>query len=56
VKAALLAMGLLETDAVRLPLLPLTAESTGGLAETLRSLGLVEAAGGRMRNLVEVSA
>jgi 4-hydroxy-tetrahydrodipicolinate synthase len=56
VKAALELMGLLDVDAVRLPLLPLTAESRAGLAETLRTLGLVEAAGGRMRNLVGVSA
>jgi len=56
VKAALELMGLLDVDAVRLPLLPLTAESRTGLGETLRMLGLVEAAGGRMRNLVEVSA
>ena len=56
VKAALELMGLLDVDAVRLPLLPLTPESRVGLAETLRNLGLVDAAGGRMRNLVEVSA
>jgi 4-hydroxy-tetrahydrodipicolinate synthase len=56
VKAALEMMGLLDVDAVRLPLLPLTAESRAGLGETLRMLGLVEAAGGRMRSLVEVSA
>jgi 4-hydroxy-tetrahydrodipicolinate synthase len=56
VKAALELMGLLDVDAVRLPLLPLTAESRAVLAETLRMLGLVEASGGRMRNLVEVSA
>ena len=56
VKAALELMGLLETDAVRLPLLSLADESRASLAATLRTLGLVEAAGGRMRNLVEVSA
>ena len=56
VKAALELMGLLDVDAVRLPLLSLTAESRASLAETLRMLGLVDAAGGRMRNLVEVSA
>ena len=49
-------MGLLETDAVRRPLLPLTAESRAGLAATLRSLGLVDAAGGRIQERVEVSA
>jgi 4-hydroxy-tetrahydrodipicolinate synthase len=56
VKAALELMGLLETDAVRLPLLSLADESRASLAATLRTLGLVEAAGGRMRNLVEVPA
>jgi 4-hydroxy-tetrahydrodipicolinate synthase len=56
VKAALELMGLLDVDAVRLPLLSLAAESRAGLADTLRTLGLVDAAGGRMRNLVEVSA
>ena len=55
-KAALLAMGLLETDAVRLPLLPLADEARASLVATLRTLGLVEAAGGRMRGLVEVPA
>ena len=56
VKAALELMGLLDVDAVRLPLLPLADEARGALAAILRSLGLVEAAGGRMRDLVEVSA
>lgn len=56
VKAALELMGLLETDTVRLPLLSLADDSRASLAATLRTLGLVEAAGGRMRNLVEVSA
>jgi dihydrodipicolinate synthase/N-acetylneuraminate lyase len=56
VKAALELMGLLETDAVRLPLLPLADDALAALAGTLRTLGLVDAAGGRMRNLVEVSA
>lgn len=56
VKAALLAMGLLETDVVRLPLLPLADEARAELAATLRTLGLVEAAGGRMADRVEVSA
>ena len=56
VKAALELMGLLDTDAVRLPLLPLTPESHATLGATLRTLGLIDAAGGRMRNLVEVSA
>ncbi|HUQ78889.1 MAG TPA: 4-hydroxy-tetrahydrodipicolinate synthase [Patescibacteria group bacterium] len=56
VKAALELMGLLETDAVRRPLLPLTAESRAGLAATLRELGLVDAAGGRIEERIEVSA
>jgi len=49
-------MGLIETDAVRLPLLPLDTDARTALAGTLRGLGLVDAAGGRMRNLVEVPA
>jgi 4-hydroxy-tetrahydrodipicolinate synthase len=56
VKAALELMGLLDPDAVRLPLLPLAPAARAELAATLRMLGLVEAAGGRMRNHVEVSA
>jgi 4-hydroxy-tetrahydrodipicolinate synthase len=56
VKAALELMGLIETGAVRLPLLSLADDSCASLASTLRTLGLVEAAGGRIRNLVEVSA
>jgi 4-hydroxy-tetrahydrodipicolinate synthase len=55
-KAALEMMGLLDTDAVRQPLLPLAADGRTALAGTLRALGLVEAAGGRIRNLVEVPA
>src|SRR5258705_8399963 len=55
-KAALELMGLLETDAVRLPLLTLADESRATLAATLRALGLIEAPGGRMRTLMEVSA
>ena len=49
-------MGLLETDVVRLPLLPLAAEARAALEATLRTLGLVEPAGGRIRSLVEVPA
>jgi hypothetical protein len=49
-------MGLLETDAVRGPLLPLEEAGREGLAATLRQLGLVEAAGGRMGGVVEVPA
>jgi 4-hydroxy-tetrahydrodipicolinate synthase len=55
-KAALHAMGLLETDRVRLPLLPLDEAPRDALVATLRRLGLVEAAGGRMGDAVEVPA
>jgi 4-hydroxy-tetrahydrodipicolinate synthase len=48
-KAALRLMGLLESDAVRAPLLPLEADARAELAVTLRSLGLLEVAGGRQR-------
>ncbi len=41
-------MGLLETDAVRAPLLPLDDGARAALSATLRGLGLVEAAGGRI--------
>jgi len=47
-KAALAIMGILETDAVRGPLLPLDDGPRARLADTLRSLGLVDAAGGRI--------
>jgi 4-hydroxy-tetrahydrodipicolinate synthase len=47
-KAAMTLMGLLDGDAVRAPLLPLDAEARAALAVTLRSLGLVEARGGRV--------
>jgi 4-hydroxy-tetrahydrodipicolinate synthase len=56
VKAALALMGLLEADAVRLPLLPLTPGSRADLLATLRDLGLAEAAGGRIRALDQVPA
>jgi 4-hydroxy-tetrahydrodipicolinate synthase len=56
VKAALALMGLIEGDAVRGPLLPLDAGSRTALGETLRSLGLVEAVGGRMQSPIEVPA
>ncbi|MBA2718112.1 MAG: 4-hydroxy-tetrahydrodipicolinate synthase [Chloroflexi bacterium] len=56
VKAALELMGLLETDTVRQPLLPLTGETRADLAATLRGLGLVDAAGGRIQDRLEVSA
>lgn len=47
VKAALTLMGLLETDAVRGPLLPLEPDARAAMAVMLRTLGLVEATGGR---------
>src|SRR3954467_13206863 len=47
VKAALVSMGLLETDAVRAPLLPLEQTGIAAMDATLRTLGLVEPAGGR---------
>lgn len=47
-KAAMTLMGLLDGDAVRSPLLPLDGEARAALAVTLRSLGLVEARGGRI--------
>jgi 4-hydroxy-tetrahydrodipicolinate synthase len=56
VKAALELMGLLDEDAVRMPLLPLAADARAALDATLRMLGLVEASGGRMRSLAEVPA
>jgi len=48
VKAALALMGLLETDAVRGPLLPLEPDARAAMAVMLRTLGLVEATGGRL--------
>ena len=47
-KAAMALMGLLGSDAVRRPLLPLDADQRSALGVTLRSLGLVEARGGRI--------
>ncbi len=47
-KAALALMGLLDGDAVRAPLLPLDPDARAAMATTLRSLGLIEAGGGRM--------
>jgi 4-hydroxy-tetrahydrodipicolinate synthase len=49
VKAALRLMGLLETDTVRGPLLPMDPDGVAAMAVTLRDLGLVESAGGRIR-------
>ena len=48
VKAALALMGLLETDAVRGPLLPLEPDARAAVAALLRTLGLVETTGGRL--------
>jgi 4-hydroxy-tetrahydrodipicolinate synthase len=48
VKAALLAMGLLDSDAVRAPLLTLDHEPRVALAALLRRLGVVESSGGRI--------
>jgi len=47
-KAALALMGLLESDAVRAPLLPMDPDGRASMAVTLRMLGLVEATGGRI--------
>lgn len=47
-KAALALMGLLDDDSVRQPLLPLEGEARAAMAVTLRSLGLLEAGGGRI--------
>jgi 4-hydroxy-tetrahydrodipicolinate synthase len=47
-KAALRLMGLLESDMVRAPLLPLDEAGLAAMSMTLRALGLVEPAGGRM--------
>ena len=55
-KAALVLMGLIDSDAVRGPLLPLEAAPREALGETLRGLGLVEAVGGRMHVGQAVSA
>jgi dihydrodipicolinate synthase/N-acetylneuraminate lyase len=48
VKAALTLMGILEHDAVRAPLLTLDPPARNELADTLRGLGVVERAGGRI--------
>ena len=48
VKAALALMGLLASDAVRPPLLPLDIDARQAMEVLLRSLGLIEAVGGRM--------
>ena len=51
VKAALPAMGLLDGDAVRAPLLTLEPEPRAALAGLLRGLGVVESAGGRIETV-----
>ena len=48
VKAALRQMGLLDSDAVRAPLLPLDPDGNAAMAVTLRGLGLLESGGGRI--------
>jgi 4-hydroxy-tetrahydrodipicolinate synthase len=53
VKAALVEMGLLGSDAVRPPLLPLDDGPRHALAAVLRSCGLVEAGGGRVAGRAE---
>jgi 4-hydroxy-tetrahydrodipicolinate synthase len=47
-KAAMALMGLMDSDAVRRPLLALDAEARAAMAVTLRTLGLVETRGGRI--------
>jgi 4-hydroxy-tetrahydrodipicolinate synthase len=47
-KAALALMGLLETDMVRAPLLPIDPDGRAAMAVTLRGLGLLEPTGGRI--------
>jgi len=55
-KAALTLMGLLDADAVRRPLLPLDDGPRARLAGILRTLGLVEATGGRIAAHAEAVA
>jgi 4-hydroxy-tetrahydrodipicolinate synthase len=49
VKGALALMGLIPTDTVRGPLLPLDTNAREAMAATLRQLGLIDAGGGRIR-------
>ncbi|MBF8289764.1 MAG: 4-hydroxy-tetrahydrodipicolinate synthase [Chloroflexi bacterium] len=51
-KAALALMGILDGDAVRAPLLPLDDDARGAMGVLLRSLGLIEAVGGRIAGSV----
>jgi len=56
VKAAMTMMGLLESDAVRAPLLSLDPDARAALAALLRSLGLVEHGGGRIGAAIQPEA
>jgi 4-hydroxy-tetrahydrodipicolinate synthase len=56
VKAAMTMMGLLESDAVRAPLLSLDPDARAVLAALLRSLGLVEHGGGRIGAAIQPEA
>ncbi|MES2211066.1 MAG: 4-hydroxy-tetrahydrodipicolinate synthase [Chloroflexota bacterium] len=56
VKAAMLMMGLLDSDFVRAPLLSLEPEARAALAVTLRALGLVEHVGGRITTAMQPEA
>ena len=56
VKAAMTMMGLLESDAVRAPLLSLDPDARAALAALLRSLGLVEHGGGRIGTAIQPEA
>ena len=47
-KAALVLMGLLDSDAVRAPLLPIDPDGRAAMAGILRGLGLLETSGGRI--------
>ena len=47
-KAALVLMGLLDSDMVRAPLLPLDPDGRAAMAVVLRGLGLLETGGGRI--------
>ena len=49
-KAALALMGLLESDMVRAPLLPIDPDGRAAMAVILRGLGLLETGGGRIAN------
>jgi 4-hydroxy-tetrahydrodipicolinate synthase len=55
-KAALRLMGLLESDMVRAPLLPIDEPGRAVMAATLRTLGLIDAAGGRITGTESVTS